>query len=72
MTSPQEYRRYARECLKWAAAENDEVKRQALIETANMWTYAALKLEGLMPAEPNLLPFITGATHDGVRHDGGT
>jgi hypothetical protein len=73
MTSAVKYREYARECLKWAAAETDEVKRQALIDTANMWTHAALKMEGLAPAEPTDMPsFIIGATHDGVGSDGGT
>ena len=72
MTSPVKYREYARECLKWAAAETDEAKRQALIDTANMWTHAALKLEGLTPAEAtHMPPFIIGARHDdGARHDG--
>ena len=52
MISPEKFREYARECLKWAASEPDKVKRQALIDTASMWTQAALKLEGLAPAEP--------------------
>jgi hypothetical protein len=45
MNDAAEFRKLARECLKWATAEADEAKRQALIETANMWTRAALHLE---------------------------
>jgi hypothetical protein len=74
MTSPKEFREYARECLKWAAKEPDKVKRQALIDTASMWTHAALRLEGLTPAEPAETPpfkFTIGATHDGVGSDAG-
>jgi hypothetical protein len=46
MTSA-EFRQYARECLLGAAKANIEEERQALIDTANIWTRAALQMEGL-------------------------
>jgi len=72
MTSPEKYREYARECLKWATAETDEVKRRVLIDTANVWTHAALRLEGLTPAQAtDMPPFMIGTTHDAARSDEG-
>jgi hypothetical protein len=65
---PAQFRKYASECLKWAAAETDESKRQALIDTANMWTRAALTME-MGPSEDMPL-FIIPAPNDGVGSDG--
>jgi len=47
MTTPAEFRAYARECLQWAAEATDDAARQTLLETAKFWTHAALKLDGL-------------------------
>jgi len=45
--TPAEYRQYARECLVGAAKAASREERQALIDTANMWTRAALQMEGV-------------------------
>jgi hypothetical protein len=34
MTTPAEFREFARECLAWAAEATDEAERQTLVETA--------------------------------------
>jgi hypothetical protein len=47
MTTADEYRDYAKECLRWAdEAETDE-QRQSFVDMARDWTLAALRLEGL-------------------------
>ena len=37
-----EYQRYAGECIRWAAKANTEEERQAFLEMADAWTWAAL------------------------------
>jgi hypothetical protein len=49
--TPAVYRKYARECLVGAAKAKSAAERQALIDTANMWTRAALQMEGVGNAE---------------------
>jgi hypothetical protein len=49
--TPAEFRQYARECLMGAAKAKTNEERQALIDTANMWTRAALQMEGLKCAD---------------------
>jgi hypothetical protein len=41
MTTPQEYRKYAEECLRWAREAKTDTERQQLIELANEWIQAA-------------------------------
>jgi hypothetical protein len=44
MTTADEYREYAKECLHWAdEAETDE-QRQSFLDMARDWTLAALRL----------------------------
>ena len=48
MTTPQEYRKFADECLRWATeAETDEFK-DAFIQMARDWTLVAMRLEGVL------------------------
>lgn len=45
MTSPDEYRQYAREAAQAAAEVETEQDRKALLDLAGVWTRAATKLE---------------------------
>jgi hypothetical protein len=45
MTSPKEYRQFAIECGKQAAATKDEKLRAILLETARVWMQAAFRAE---------------------------
>ena len=46
MTTVDEYHKYARDCLRWAARAQTEEQRQRLLSLARDWTQAALGLEG--------------------------
>jgi hypothetical protein len=69
MTTPAEFREYARECLAWAAEATDDAERRTLVETAKFWTHAALRLDGVQFMELGEAPgFATAATmRDGAR-----
>jgi hypothetical protein len=43
--SPQEFREFAQECLRWADETKSEGHRQVLREMAGTWMQAALQLE---------------------------
>jgi hypothetical protein len=47
MTTAQEYRKFADECLRWADEAATEEFRNAFIQMARDWTLAALRLDGL-------------------------
>lgn len=70
MTTPAEFREYARECLAWAAEATDEAERQTLVETAKFWTHAALKLDGVQFVELGEAPGVltAAAVRDGARN----
>jgi hypothetical protein len=46
MTTPDECRRYAHECVLWAARAKTDDERQAFLDMASAWTEAALRLGG--------------------------
>ena len=46
MTTVDEYRRFAEECLKWATEADTEEFRQSFLSMARDWTLAAMRLEG--------------------------
>ena len=46
MTTPQEYRKFADECLRWATEAESEEFKDAFIQMARDWTLAAMRLEG--------------------------
>ena len=48
MTIPQEYRKFADECLRWATEAETEEFRDAFIQMARDWTLAAMRLEGVL------------------------
>jgi hypothetical protein len=48
MTTADEFREYAKECLRWAdEAETDE-QRQSFLDMARDWTLAAMRLDGML------------------------
>lgn len=63
--TPAEFRQYARECLLGAAKAKTDEERQALIDTANMWTRAALQMEGLAPSD--IFPISVEASNEDAR-----
>jgi hypothetical protein len=52
MTTPEEYREFAAECLRWAAASETEDGRDSLLEFATYLTVAALRLECVLTYSP--------------------
>ena len=54
MSTVDEYHKYARDCLRWAARAQTEEQRQRLLSLARDWTQAALGLEGVpVRSEPD-------------------
>ena len=51
MSTVDEYHKYARDCLRWAARARTEEQRQRFLSLAHDWTQAALGLEGVLPSE---------------------
>jgi hypothetical protein len=43
--NPQEFREFARECLRWANETQSERHQQELLEMSKTWFQAALELE---------------------------
>jgi hypothetical protein len=54
MSTVDEYHKYARDCLRWAARAQTEEQRQRLLSLAHDWTQSALGLEGVpVRSEPD-------------------
>ena len=53
MSTVDEYHKYARDCLRWAARARTEEQRQRFLSLAHDWTQAALGLEGVPASEPS-------------------
>ena len=47
MTAPDEYQRYATECISWAHKAKTDAERKAFLDMARAWTQAAAKVNGL-------------------------
>jgi hypothetical protein len=45
MTTPHEYRQFARQCTKWATETETDDARNAFLDLACDWTFAALCLD---------------------------
>ena len=43
--TPQEFRDFAQECLRWAGETKSDRHRQVLLEMARTWIQAAVELE---------------------------
>jgi hypothetical protein len=52
MSTPDEYRMYARESMESAARAKTEAERQAFLQMAHTWEQAALQLEGCTSSPP--------------------
>jgi hypothetical protein len=50
-TAAAEYRQFAQESLKWAAEADTDDFRQACLDIARDWTFAAMKLENVVIPE---------------------
>ena len=48
MTTAQDYRQFADECLRWADEAETEEFKDAFIQMARDWTLAALRLDGVL------------------------
>ena len=53
MSAVDEYHKYARDCLRWAARARTEEQRQRFLSLGHDWAQAALGLEGLPASEPS-------------------
>jgi hypothetical protein len=52
MSTPEEYRMYARESMQSAAKAKTEAEREAFLQMAHTWEQAALQLEGCIGSPP--------------------
>jgi hypothetical protein len=55
-SSPDEFREFAQECLRWAGETKSERHRQVLLEMARTWIQAALEVEGSLKLSPDAAP----------------
>jgi hypothetical protein len=46
MTTADEYRSFAEECLRWARDAETDIERKAFLDMARTWTKAAAKVSG--------------------------
>jgi hypothetical protein len=46
VTAVDEYNKYARDCLRWAARARTEEQRKQFVSLARDWTHAASEIEG--------------------------
>lgn len=56
MTSPNEFRHYAEECLRWAREADDADLQKQFLEMANAWALAAAQVDGGAPIAPKIEP----------------
>jgi hypothetical protein len=52
MSTVDEYRKYARDCLRWAARARTEEQRKQFLSLAHDWQQAASGLEGVQVPPP--------------------
>jgi hypothetical protein len=51
MTTSREYRQFARKCAKWAVETNTDETRNAFLDLACDWTFAALAIDRIEKQE---------------------
>ena len=56
MSTVDEYRKYARDCLRWAARARTEEQRKQFLGLAQDWTQAASGLEGVQVPPQQVAP----------------
>ncbi len=49
MTTPQEYRQFANECLRWARKAKTDSEREQFLQLANAWVQVASLTDGKLP-----------------------
>ena len=54
--SVDEYHKYARDCLRWAARDRTEEQRKQFLSLAQDWTQAASGLEGVQVPPQRVAP----------------
>jgi hypothetical protein len=54
--SPEEFREFAEECLRWADETKSERHRQVLLDMAKAWMQAAVQLERSLALIDDLTP----------------
>ena len=52
MSTVDEYRKYARDCLRWANRALTEEQRKQFLSLAREWQEAASSIDGTPPIEP--------------------
>jgi hypothetical protein len=57
MTTADEFREYAKECLQWADEAETDDQRQSFLDMARDWTLAALHLDGMLGQNHSGQPF---------------
>ena len=62
-SSPEAFREFAQECLRWAGETKSERHRQALLEMSRTWIQAALEVErGSVHRRPQTSSFASQAS----------
>jgi hypothetical protein len=56
MSTVDEYHKYARDCLRWAARARTEEQRKQFLSLAQDWTQAASGLEGVQVPPQRVAP----------------
>lgn len=51
MATGNEYREFAKECVRWAVRAKTEADRAAFLDMARAWTLAAMRLDGELITE---------------------
>lgn len=49
MTTPEECRKYAKECYEWVRKAKTDTERQTFLDMANDWVQAAARQDGRPP-----------------------
>ena len=57
MATADEFREYAKECLRWADEAETDDQRQSFLDMARDWTLAALHLDGMLGQNDSGQPF---------------
>jgi hypothetical protein len=57
MTTADEFREYAKECLQWADEAETDDQRQSFLDMARDWTLAAMRLDGRLGQKDSDQPF---------------
>jgi hypothetical protein len=65
MTKISQFRKFAAECLRWAAKAKTQQDKKPFLDMANDWAQAAMRLEG------KALPEKTHSAKESLQHQAG-